>query len=81
MISVRSVGIFMKRISLGGSDFKEFVTENFYLVDKTLFIKEIIDDGSKVILLPRPRRFGKTLNISILRCFFEKTEETNEELF
>ncbi|WP_341419723.1 AAA family ATPase [Clostridium magnum] len=71
----------MKRISLGGSDFKEFVTENFYLVDKTLFIKEIIDDGSKVILLPRPRRFGKTLNISILRCFFEKTEETNEELF
>jgi hypothetical protein len=71
----------VKKISLGGSDFKEFVTENFYLVDKTLFIKEIIDDGSKVILLPRPRRFGKTMNISMLRYFFEKTEESNRELF
>ena len=71
----------VKRISLGGSDFKEFVAENYYLVDKTLFIKDIIDDGSKVILLPRPRRFGKTLNMSMLKYFFEETEESNRELF
>jgi len=71
----------VKRISLGGSDFKEFVAENYYLVDKTLFIKDIIDDGSKVILLPRPRRFGKSMNMSMLKYFFEKTEESNRELF
>lgn len=71
----------MKKISLGCSDFKEFITENYYFVDKSLFIKEIVEDSSKVILLPRPRRFGKSMNMSMLRYFFEKKEESNRELF
>jgi hypothetical protein len=55
--------------------------ENYYFIDKSLFIKEIIEDGSKVILLPRPRRFGKTLNMSMLKYFYEKGEENNMHLF
>ncbi|NMM64029.1 AAA family ATPase [Clostridium sp. P21] len=71
----------MKRISIGITDFKEIVNDNYYLVDKSLFIKEIIEDGSKVLLLPRPRRFGKTVNMSMLKYFFEKTDEDNSLLF
>jgi hypothetical protein len=71
----------MKKIPIGISDFKTIIDENYYYIDKSLFVKEIIDDGSKVILLPRPRRFGKTLNMSLLRYFYEKTEEDNGKLF
>lgn len=71
----------MKRISLGYSDFKRTIEDNYYFVDKTLFIKEVVEDGSAVILLPRPRRFGKSMNMSMLKYFFEKTEESNRELF
>ncbi|QXM05193.1 AAA family ATPase [Crassaminicella indica] len=71
----------MKKVPIGISDFKELITENYYYVDKSLFIKGIIDDGAKVILLPRPRRFGKTLNMSMLRYFFEKSDEDNKYLF
>jgi hypothetical protein len=71
----------MKKISLGCSDFKRIIEENYYFVDKSLFIKEVVEDGSAVILLPRPRRFGKSMNMSMLKCFFEKTEESNKELF
>ncbi|MHB8127153.1 MAG: AAA family ATPase [Desulfitobacteriaceae bacterium] len=70
-----------KKIAIGVSDFREMLTGNYYYVDKTLFIKDILEDGSKVILLPRPRRFGKTLNMSMLRCFFEKSAEDNRLLF
>jgi len=55
------------KLPLGISDFKELREENYYYVDKSLFIKEVIDRDGKVILLPRPRRFGKTLNLSMLR--------------
>jgi hypothetical protein len=71
----------MKKISLGCSDFKRTIEDNYYFVDKSLFIKEVVQDGSAVILLPRPRRFGKSMNMSMLKCFFEKTEESNKELF
>ncbi|WP_411680234.1 AAA family ATPase [Clostridium thailandense] len=71
----------MKKIPIGVTDFKEILNGNYYLVDKSLLIKEIIDDGSKVILLPRPRRFGKTMNMSMLKYFFEKTDEDNSFLF
>ncbi|NMM61752.1 AAA family ATPase [Clostridium sp. P21] len=71
----------MKKISIGITDFKEIVNNNYYLVDKSLFIKEIMEDGSKVLLLPRPRRFGKTINMSMLKYFFEKTDEDNSFLF
>ncbi len=70
-----------KTIALGTSDFKEVVEGNHYLVDKSLFIKEGTEDGSKVILLPRPRRWGKTLNMSMLKYFFEKTDQSNRHLF
>jgi hypothetical protein len=71
----------MKKIPIGTSDFKEIINGNYYYVDKSLFIKEMIEDGSKVLLLPRPRRFGKTLNMSMLRYFYEKTEEEHSYLF
>ncbi|HLP47284.1 MAG TPA: AAA family ATPase, partial [Candidatus Kapabacteria bacterium] len=61
----------MKKFSVGESDFKNIITDNFYYVDKSLFIKEIIDKGNRVILIPRPRRFGKTLNISMLKYFYD----------
>ncbi|OFI07072.1 putative AAA-ATPase [Clostridium acetireducens DSM 10703] len=71
----------IKKIPVGISDFKELIQDNYYFVDKTLFIKDIIEDGAKAILLPRPRRFGKTLNMSMLKYFFEKTQEDNSVLF
>ena len=61
----------MKRISLGNSDFKDIIDNNYYFVDKTLIIKEFLEDYGKIVLLPRPRRFGKTLNMSIIRYFLE----------
>ena len=61
----------MKRIPIGIENFKEIVTEDFYYVDKTKYIDELIYDGSKVKLFTRPRRFGKTLNMSMLKYFFE----------
>lgn len=71
----------MKKIPIGIADFKELIKQNHYFVDKTLFIKEILDDGAKVILFPRPRRFGKTLNLSMLKYFLEKTTKSNLSLF
>ncbi|MDR3586031.1 MAG: AAA family ATPase [Desulfosporosinus sp.] len=70
-----------KRIAIGVSDFREMLTGAYYYVDKTLFIQDILEDGSKVMLLPRPRRFGKTLNMSMLRYFFEKSAQDNKPLF
>ncbi|NIM17657.1 MAG: AAA family ATPase [Candidatus Aminicenantes bacterium] len=60
-----------KRLPVGVSDFKDMVTGNYCYVDKTLFIKEIIDKGDKILLVPRPRRFGKTLNLSMLKYFYD----------
>lgn len=71
----------LKKLPIGISDFKELIEKNYYYVDKSLFIEEILEDGAKVILLPRPRRFGKTLNISMLRYFLEKIEKNNSHLF
>ena len=60
-----------KKLPIGIENFEEFSTENFYYVDKTLFIKELIQNWGKVNLFTRPRRFGKSLNMSMLKCFFE----------
>ncbi len=68
------------RLPIGVSDFKELRENNFYYVDKTDFIREVID-SAKIILLPRPRRFGKTLNLSMLYYFFAKNEKNAAELF
>ena len=72
----------MKRIGIGVSDFKKIIEEEFYYFDKTKFIEEIIQDGAEVKLFTRPRRFGKTLNISMLKYFFDiKEAEKNKKLF
>ncbi|NME72738.1 AAA family ATPase [Flammeovirga aprica] len=70
----------MRKFPIGISDFKEVIQENYYYVDKSLFIEEIINSSGKSILIPRPRRFGKTINMSMLKVFFDITEK-NEWLF
>jgi hypothetical protein len=67
----------MKKLPVGISDFKDIVTGDYYYVDKTLFIKDIIDKGDKILLIPRPRRFGKTLNISMLKYFYDCCPEVS----
>ncbi|QYR66542.1 AAA family ATPase [Fusobacterium animalis] len=72
----------MKRIGIGLSDFKHLIEEDFYYFDKTKFIDEVIKDGAQVKLFTRPRRFGKTLNMSMLKYFFDiKKAEENRKLF
>ena len=67
----RSVGKVRKKLPIGIENFEEFSAEDFYYVDKTLFIKELLQNWGKVNLFTRPRRFGKSLNMSMLKCFFE----------
>lgn len=69
-----------KLLPIGIHDFKELIEKEYYYVDKTLLIKEIWDSG-KVILAPRPRRFGKTLNLSMLSYFFAINRESQAHLF
>lgn len=69
-----------KPLPIGVSDFKKATTDYYYL-DKTLLIRDFIDNKSEVTLFTRPRRFGKTLNMDMLRVFFEKTEEDNSVYF
>lgn len=67
-------------LPIGISDYRSASTE-YYYVDKTLFIKDLLDERAKVSLFTRPRRFGKTLNMDMLRVFFEKTEEDTSVYF
>ncbi|MDY3238901.1 MAG: AAA family ATPase [Anaerovoracaceae bacterium] len=60
-----------KIISIGMEDFKEIINKNGYFVDKTRMLQQLLDSNSKVTLFTRPRRFGKTLNLSMIRRFFE----------
>ena len=71
----------MQGIGIGISDFKMLRLRNNYFIDKSLFIKDIIDNQSVVALITRPRRFGKTLNMSMLRYYFDCTQKYTEELF
>ena len=71
----------MHGIGLGESDFRVLRTMKDYYIDKTMYIKDIIDNRSKVILVTRPRRFGKTLNMSMLRYYFDCSQKDNKELF
>ena len=66
-------------LPIGPSDFKKIIDGNFDFVDKSLLIKDLLEDDAEVILITRPRRFGKTLNMSMLRYFFAdkiKTQPT-----
>ncbi len=62
-----------KALAIGVDNFKDIVRNNYYCVDKTMFIKELMDLKGKVNLFTRLRRFGRTLNLSMLRYFFEDT--------
>ncbi|MBM4320432.1 MAG: hypothetical protein FJ125_10845, partial [Deltaproteobacteria bacterium] len=69
------------RIGLGPSDFRQLREEGIYYVDKSRLLVELLGDPDQVLLFPRPRRFGKTLNLSMLRYFLEKSDEDRRPLF
>ena len=71
----------MYGIGIGESDFKILRIKKDYYIDKTKYIKDIINNRSKVLLITRPRRFGKTLNMSMLRYYFDCTKKDSKELF
>ena len=60
-----------KKLPIGIDRFEKLRTNDFYYADKTLFIKELLQNWGEVNLFTRPRRFGKSLNMSMLKCFFE----------
>ena len=64
-------------MAIGIEFYKEMIEKNCYYVDKTLLIKDLLDDGSKVFLITRPRRFGKTLTLTTLQTFFEDVRDNN----
>lgn len=80
------VAVMKKALPVGVENFEDMIKSEYYYVDKTMFIKELLDLKGKVNLFTRPRRFGKTLNLSMLRYFFEDTgdpgkNECRKELF
>mgnify|MGYP005762080247 FL=1 len=68
-------------IGIGESNFKGLRLRKNYFIDKTMYIKDIIDNQARVLLVTRPRRFGKTLNMSMLRYFFDCDVKDSKELF
>ena len=67
-----------KRIGIGISDFRKLRESNCLFIDKSLLAAEVVQTGAEILLIPRPRRFGKTLNLSMLRCFFERHDSAEE---
>ena len=70
-----------KPLPIGIDNFKKLIQENYFYVDKTLLIKELLDMKGEVNLFTRPRRFGKTLNMSMLQNFFENSGQSPAPLF
>ncbi len=71
-----------KPLGLGIDNFKKIINENYYYFDKTKIIEELLINGSEVTLFTRPRRFGKTLNMSMLKYFFDvRNRKENKALF
>ena len=71
-----------KSIGIGIENFKKVINENCYYVDKTKYIEDILKDKSEIKLFTRPRRFGKTLNMSTLKYFFDiHNKDENRKLF
>ncbi|MCQ9628369.1 AAA family ATPase [Cetobacterium somerae] len=71
-----------KKLPVGIDDFKKIIENDYYFADKSMFIDELLNKKSEVTLLPRPRRFGKTLNMSMLNYFFNiEDRELNKNLF
>ncbi len=72
----------MKSIPISKTDFKKIIEENCYYVDKTMVIEDLMKTNAEVTLYTRPRRFGKSLLLSTLDCFFNiETKESNKNLF
>jgi hypothetical protein len=71
----------LRPIPIGIDDFRALREQGLEYVDKSHLLREVLDRGAEVLLLPRPRRFGKTLNMTMLRCFFEKRAEDLSPLF
>ena len=75
-------GKLKRGLPIGTEDFGEIIEQGSFYVDKTAFIEEILKDNAKVKLFTRPRRFGKTLTLSMLRYFFDiENKNKNRELF
>ena len=70
-----------KVISIGNQGFEDIRKENRFYVDKTEFIREWWESGDSITLIMRPRRFGKTLNMDMLKCFFSNQYADREDLF
>lgn len=70
-----------KVISIGKQDFASLRENDYFFVDKTKFIKEWWENGDDITLITRPRRFGKTLNMSMLECFFSMKYKAQGNLF
>ncbi len=69
------------KFPIGHSDFCEIRENGYFYIDKTAFVQDVLDANVKILLLPRPRRFGKTLNLSMLRAFLAKNEKDLSPLF
>ena len=68
----------MKTIPIGISDFRKLRDNDYFFVDKTLMIKDFLEAKSQVMLITRPRRFGKTLNVSMMAEFFDITKDSKD---
>ena len=69
-----------RRISIGIENYKEIINKKYYYIDKTLFIKDLLDKGGKVNVFTRPRRFGKTLALSMVKTYFENEIDLQGEV-
>ncbi len=70
-----------KTLKIGSSDFKTIIKDNGYFIDKTMLIKQFYDNNNYVLLIPRPKRFGKTLNLSMIDHFFDIQKPESKGLF
>jgi len=70
-----------KKLPLNCSDFKSIIEDDNYFIDKSMLIHHLVDGNNNIVLFPRPRRFGKTCNLSMIRYFFEKSDPSNAHLF
>lgn len=70
-----------KTLKVGRSDFKLIVKDNYYFVDKTMLVKDFLENTSDVLVMPRPKRFGKTLNLSMIEYFFDIEKPADKVLF
>ena len=70
-----------RTVGIGIQDYETLIRENYFYIDKTSFIKEWWENGAHTTLITRPRRFGKTLNMSMLECFFSVKYANRRDLF